>query len=63
LALLRAVGPVAQNLVSAEEQLLDVAEDVEPLGLHLPLEDLDDVAGEPKAGPELNQDTRTASAL
>jgi len=55
-ALLRAVGPVAEGLVTAEEQLLDIPEDVQLLRLHLGFEDLHHVLREAKAGPQLNED-------
>ena len=47
---------VAERLVSAEEQLLDVAQDVELLGLHLGIENVDDVPGKAEARPELDED-------
>src|SRR5678815_5393245 len=55
-ALLRAVGPVAEGLVAAKQQLLDVAQDVQLPGLHLRLENVDHVLREAEAGPELDED-------
>ena len=53
--LLAAARPLAKRLVSAEQTLLDVAQNVELPGLHLRLENFDDIPGEPEAGAELNQ--------
>ena len=52
----RTARSVADRLVTAEKQLLDVAEDVELLRLHLVLEGVDDVPGKAEAGPELDED-------
>src|SRR5215468_5271795 len=48
--LTRAGQSVPDRLVTTEEQLLDVAQDVELLCLHLGLENVDDVPGKAEAG-------------